>query len=274
MNNYDTRMINNYYKTIRKYPLLTADQEIELAKKIKEGDKKSLNLLVNSNLRFVVSVARCYEGQGLTLRDLIQEGNSGLIKAATRFNDGKNVRFISYAVWWIRQGITFALIDTSRTVRIPGNQISYAKKRSKIVDGSKKPDIPYNYIDDYITSMVFNEPYSLDTPIDQRNKVVLGDILTDPSQQIDENALDKQQMRKTIDVLLKDLDERERFVVTKYFGYEGKNGDDREYTLQELGDELNLSRERVRQLKNVALKKTKKNAIRNGLKKDMLQLAP
>lgn len=254
-----------YLKEIKKYPLLSEREEKELAKKIREGDKKALEKLILGNLRFVVNVAKEYQGKGLTLAELINEGNYGLIKAAQKFDETKNVKFISYAVWWIRQSIMKAILENNSNIRIPLSQITKInavnRAQQEILDQENR--VPtFKEIADKI-GMSENEvknilnlnkvELSLSDPIGDDENLYLGDTIIEENELSPEETLLRKRYKETLKNQLEKLSEREAFVLKKYFGLD----DYRPHTLEEIGKELNISRERVRQIKDRAINKLK-----------------
>lgn len=244
--------ISKYLKDVRKLTMLTADQELELAKKAQEGDSNALEVLVNSNLRFVISIAKQYQNQGLPLSDLIAEGNLGLIKAAQRFDHKKGFRFISYAVWWIKQSIIQSLNDNARTVRLPVNVTNTISKVKKEVatfeqENGRKPDT--NEMD----LSVLNQPYctSLNETInedgDEMLDVIEDNTFVSPDQSFQS---DSDLLKNELENILSSLSPRERNIIEMYFGLNGTA-----LTLEEIGDEYGLTKERIRQVKEKALRK-------------------
>lgn len=245
--------ISNYLKEVRKIDLLTPDEEVVLTKKIAEGDKIAQDKLVNANLRFVISIAKEYQGQGVPLVDLISEGNYGLIKAATKFDHTKGFRFISYAVWWIKQAIKHCLNENARTVRLPANMINKLSKLRKEVEEFEKEneraatDSDFDYIE---------VPYcnSLSTPInedgDELGDVLKDDIFASPDEVVSEEENIKKQLHKAME----GLSEREQDIIYCYFGINGHP-----LTLSQIGEEYGLTKERIRQIKESAIRKIRSN---------------
>jgi len=254
-----------YLKEISKSQTLRLDEEAELAILIRKGDRKALEKLVKANLRFVVSVCRNYQNQGLPLNDLINEGNLGLIRAAKRYDEKKNFKFISYAVWWIRQSILQALAEQSRIIKLPLNRVGTIHKIGKVQGKleqkySRQPNVEEiaeelnldsNEIQE--TLKIGNTHMSLDAPLQSGEDSKLIDVLYDENQDMpDGRAMDislQEEINKTLDI----LSEREREVVKLYFGI----GEDTAHTLEEIGRRFNLTRERVRQIKEKSLRKLK-----------------
>jgi RNA polymerase primary sigma factor len=243
----DQSEINTYLYDVRKYPALTREQEFKLIEKIKEGCQKSKDLLIYSNLRFVISMAKQYQNQGLALADLISEGNYGLIKAAQRYNfDQKDVRFLSYAVWWVKQSMLQSLHENSRTIRLPVNIINEMNKLRKEApkEFSGENDTP---------SSLLNLPTIsyLDSPFDDEGNSMY-DVIEDVNSVRPDLAFsdDNDSLVNRLKGILSNLTESEQLVVTKYFGLDGEP-----LTLQDISEEMLLTKERVRQIKEKAIKK-------------------
>lgn len=259
----EDRSLDLYLKEIGETPLITADEEVRLAKKIKQGDQRALEALTKANLRFVVSVAKQYQNQGLSLADLINEGNIGLIKAAKRFDETRGFKFISYAVWWIRQAILQALAEQSRIVRLPLNRVGTLHKIGKISSRleqnygrepspdeiAKELDLPENEVAD--TLKISNSHLSLDAPFSQSEDNSLIDILEDEYQPSPDEALMQHSLRSEIEKALETLTPREAEVINLYFGL----NNDKALTLEEIGARFSLTRERVRQIKEKAIRR-------------------
>ncbi len=275
--NRDTLSLDKYLHEIGKVELLSAEKEVELAKRIKKGDQKALDTLIKANLRFVVSVSKQYQNQGLSLPDLINEGNLGLIKAAERFDETRGFKFISYAVWWIRQSILQALAEQARIVRLPLNKIGSINKINKAFNKleqefqreptveeiaqlmESKPEI----IED---SMNFSNIHiSMDAPLRDEEANNLYDVMLNDDSPNPEGALLDDSLRQEIERSLSTLGEREAEILRYYFGLNSYQA----HTLEEIGDEFGLTRERVRQIKEKAIKKLK-NQYRNRLLKSYL----
>ena len=247
--------ISKYLKDVRKIDMISADEEAELAKLVAEGDQRATEKLVNSNLRFVISVAKDYQNQGLPLSDLISEGNYGLIKAAQKFDPTKGFRFISYAVWWVKQSILQSLNDNSRTVRLPvniTNQISKVKKeiaRFEQENGRKATDSD-------LDMSVMNHPTcgSLNDKINEDGDEVLDIISDDSFVRPDEDVYGEDVLKDELEKTLSVLSEREKKIIEMYFGMDGSS-----MTLEQIGDEYGLTKERIRQIKEKALRKLKNN---------------
>lgn len=275
--NRDTLSLDRYLHEIGKVELLTAENEVELAKRIRKGDQEALETLINANLRFVVSVSKQYQNQGLSLPDLINEGNLGLIKAAQRFDETRGFKFISYAVWWIRQSILQALAEQARIVRLPLNKIGSINKINKTFskleqEFQREPtieeiaailEIRPELIEDSLN--VSNIHISMDAPLKEEEGNTMYDVmLNDESPSPDKNLISGS-LKKEIERSLSTLGEREADILRYYFGLNNIQP----HTLEEIGDEFGLTRERVRQIKEKAIKKLK-NQFRNRLLKSYL----
>lgn len=252
-----------YFRDINRYPLLTREEEVALAQRIHQDDEESLKILVRANLRFVVSVAKRYTGQGLQLSDLINEGNLGLLKAAGRFDEARGYRFISYAVWWIRQAIMQALLDKSRTVRLPQNQTALLIKIHRtraVLQGEGVPSPDPEQIAQRLEVDVQDVQHALSC---ERTEICLDDFgsadderplretLSDDSQLPPDHEVFERGLREDVRRTLSVLAEREATVIVLYFGL----GTEDALTLQEIGQRLGLTRERIRQIKERALGK-------------------
>ncbi|MGM9833144.1 MAG: RNA polymerase sigma factor RpoD/SigA [Candidatus Limisoma sp.] len=262
--NRESASVEKYLQEISREALLTTEEEVELAQKIRKGDSQALDRLTRANLRFVVSVAKQYQNQGLSLPDLINEGNLGLIKAAQKFDETRGFKFISYAVWWIRQSILQALAEQARIVRLPLNQVGSLNRINKALSRfeqenerrpsaeelSKELDIPVDKISD--TLKVSTRHVSVDAPFSDDEDGSLLDVLPNDDAPEADSSLNKESLSQEIDRALARLSERERDVVKRFFGI----GCD-EMSLDEISDELNLSRERVRQIKEKAIRQLK-----------------
>jgi len=274
--NRESASIDKYLQDIGKEPLITVEEEVELAQRIKKGDKRALEKLVKANLRFVVSVAKQYQNQGLSLSDLINEGNLGLIKAAEKFDETRGFKFISYAVWWIRQSILQALAEQSRIVRLPLNQVGALNKLNKEIakfeqENERAPsieevasnlDMPKGKVAD--TLRVAGKHVSVDAPFQEGEDNTLLDVLPNNSTPKTDNHLIYESLRKEIDRALETLSEREQQIIRMFFGLDGK-----EKTLEEIGKEFNLTRERVRQIKEKAIRRLR-HVSKNKLLKSYL----
>jgi RNA polymerase primary sigma factor len=277
--NRDSESLDLYLNEISKLSLVTIDEEVILARKIKTGDRKALEILINSNLRFVVSVAKQYQNQGLVLPDLINEGNLGLIKAAERFDETRGFRFISYAVWWIRQSILLAIAEQSRIVRLPMNKIGSITKINKAFtkleqDYQREP-IPEeiaemlkmhsDIVEDALQASNFH--VSLDAPIweSDHNENTLYDSLISNDVQIPDISLINKSLEIEIERALRSLTDREAEILRYYYGFIGENP----ITIDEIAAILGITRERVRQIKDKALKKLR-NLHKNRLLRPFL----
>lgn len=268
-----SQSLEDYLNDISKQPLLTAEEEVKLAQRIRNDDREALERLVCANLRFVVSVAKQYQNQGLTLPDLINKGNIGLIKAAEKFDETRGFKFISYAVWWIRQSILQALAEQSRMVRLPLNQVSAVSRINKLImkfeqEHERKPSA-------YELSELIDEtpekirdslrangrPMSINAPLGEGDDSTLLEVISDENTpQADRGMIDKS-LATEIERMLDTLDEREKTIVEMCFGI-----NNREMTLEEISEKFGLSRERVRQIREKALLK-----LRHSNKKNLLQ---
>ena len=263
--NRESASLDKYLQEIGKEELITVEEEVELAQRIKKGDRSALEKLTRANLRFVVSVAKQYQNQGLSLPDLINEGNLGLIKAAEKFDETRGFKFISYAVWWIRQSIMQAIADQSRMVRLPLNRVGELSKISKAAsmleqELERKPsvdeiakELDMNVDDVAYTLRHSGRQVSVDAPFSQSedSKSSLLDIMPNDDQPTPDHTLMSESLRNEIERVLSTLSEKESTVIKLYFGF------NTEYTatLEEIGEILNLTRERVRQIKEQALRK-------------------
>lgn len=252
--------ISKYFKDVRKSVVLTPKEEVELAKRIKNGDDKAVELLVMANLKFVVSIAKEYQGQGLPLSDLINDGNYGLIKAVHKFDHRKGFKFISYAVWWIKQSILQSLNDNARVVRLPANIINKITKLNKEIgkfesDNDREPT--YEELSDDSTLEILGYPRidSLNRPINEDGDELIEMI---PSEFVDVDALEiNAKLKIELNKVLGILDERERVIIESYFGI---NTDFEAMTLEAIGEKYDLTKERIRQIKNKAIRKLRHNS--------------
>jgi len=275
--NRDTLSLDKYLHEIGKVELLSAEKEVELAKRIKKGDKRALETLIKANLRFVVSVSKQYQNQGLSLPDLINEGNLGLIKAAERFDETRGFKFISYAVWWIRQSILQALAEQARIVRLPLNKIGSINKINKAFNKLEQEYQREPTIDEVAElmeskpeliedSMNFSNGHvSMDAPLRDEEANNMYDVMLNDDSPSPDNELISGSLRKEIERSLSTLGDREAEILRYYFGLKNYQP----HTLEEIGDEFGLTRERVRQIKEKAIKKLK-NQYRNRLLKSYL----
>ena len=272
--NRESQSLDKYLQEIGKVDLLTPDEEVILAQKIREGDQLSLERLTKANLRFVVSVAKQYQNQGLSLGDLINEGNLGLIKAAQRFDETRGFKFISYAVWWIRQSILQALAEQSRIVRLPLNRVGSLNKISKTFSEleqkfEREPspeelaevlEISTGEVVD--TLKISGRHLSMDAPFVQGEENSLLDVLENDSEDKPDSGLINDSLRREVQRALSTLTQREADVVTLYFGLNGEHA----MTLEEIGEKFNLTRERVRQIKEKAIRRLRHTSRSKALK--------
>src|SRR5215471_5940831 len=267
--NRETASLDKYLQEIGKVDLITADEEVELAQRIKAGDQRALEKLTKANLRFVVSVAKQYQNQGLTLPDLINEGNLGLIKAAQRFDETRGFKFISYAVWWIRQSILQALAEQSRIVRLPLNKIGSINKINKtyalLEQSNERPPsaeeiaklLELETEEVSATLGIAARHVSMDTPLSEGEDNTLVDVLENPNaERAETNIEHKESLKQEIDRSLKTLTERQKEVICFFFGI----GVDHPMSLEDIGERFNLTRERVRQIKDKAITKLRSNS--------------
>lgn len=271
--NRESAALDKYLQEIGHEDLISIEEEIELAQRIKKGDRKALEKLTKANLRFVVSVAKQYQNQGLSLPDLINEGNLGLIKAAEKFDETRGFKFISYAVWWIRQSILQAIAEQSRIVRLPLNQVGSVNKINRILnkfeqEHERRPnvdeiadqiDLPEDKI---VEAMKVNGKHiSVDAPIMEGADSSLLDVLPNTESPMADNELVMESLREEVASALNVLNERERNIIECFYGI-----NQREMTLEEIGDKFGLTRERVRQIKEKALRRLRLNTKSKQLK--------
>lgn len=271
--NRESASLDKYLQEIGREELITVEEEVELAQRIRKGDQAALEKLTKANLRFVVSVAKQYQNQGLTLPDLINEGNLGLIKAAEKFDETRGFKFISYAVWWIRQSILQALAEQSRIVRLPLNQVGSLNKINKASarfeqENARTPsseelarvlDLPKEKVQD--TMRVSGRHISVDAPFAEGEDNSLLDVLVNSDSPNADRSLINESLGVEIDRALSTLTDRERDIVKYFFGIGAA-----EMTLEEIGDEFGLTRERVRQIKEKAIRR-----LRNGTRSKLLK---
>ena len=272
--NRESKSLDKYLQDISKIDLITAEEEVELAQKIKKGDQRALEKLVNANLRFVVSVAKQYQNQGLTLPDLINEGNFGLVKAAKRFDETRGFKFISYAVWWIRQSILQALAVQSRVVRLPLNKIGSINKINKtfsyLEQAHERPPSAEEIAEELDLSVSevkqslknAGKHISMDAPFAEGEDSNLYDVISASETPMPDTELVKESIRDEIGRVLETLSEREADIVKLYYGI----GQSSTMTLDEIGNTFDLTRERVRQIREKAIRKLRKSA-----KSDLIQ---
>src|SRR6187402_2964645 len=272
--NRETESLDKYLQEIGKIDLISVDEEVNLARRIREGDIIALEKLTKANLRFVVSVAKQYQNYGLTLGDLINEGNLGLIKAAKRFDETRGFKFISYAVWWIRQSIMQALAEQSRIVRLPLNRVGSLNKISKTFSDleqkfQREPspeelaevlEISSEEVSD--TLKISGRHVSMDAPFVQGEENSLLDVLASDSEETPDSGLIVDSLRREVQRALATLTQREANVIELYFGLNGENA----LTLEEIGEKFNLTRERVRQIKEKATRRLQHNSRSKALK--------
>jgi RNA polymerase primary sigma factor len=272
--NRESQSLDKYLQEIGKVDLLTPDEEVTLAQRIRDGDQKALEKLTKANLRFVVSVAKQYQNQGLSLGDLINEGNLGLIKAAKRFDETRGFKFISYAVWWIRQSILQALAEQSRIVRLPLNRVGSLNKISKsfseLEQKFEREPSPEEIAEvlELTTSEVVDtlkisgRHVSVDAPFVQGEENRLLDVLENEDEEKPDSGLMNDSLRKEVQRALSTLTKREADVITLYFGLNGESA----LTLEEIGEKFNLTRERVRQIKEKAIRRLRHTSRSKALK--------
>ena len=272
--NRETVSLDKYLHEIGKVDLLSPDEEVTYARKLKEGDEEALNKLVKANLRFVVSVAKQYQNQGLSLPDLINEGNLGLIKAAQRFDETRGFKFISYAVWWIRQSILQALAEQARIVKLPLNKIGSINKVNKafaeleqrferepsVAELVEVLELATDDVKEALRSS--NRHVSMDAPLTQDEDSNLYDVILSHDSPSPDRGLLNDSLRKEIERALATLTPREGNIIRLYFGLNGKHP----HTLEEIGEEFDLTRERVRQIKEKAIKRLKQTTRSKILK--------
>ncbi|MDX2283651.1 MAG: sigma-70 family RNA polymerase sigma factor [Bacteroidia bacterium] len=273
--NRESQSLDKYLQEIGKVELLSPDEEVELARRIKQGDQVALEKLTKANLRFVVSVAKQYQNQGLSLGDLINEGNLGLIKAAKRFDETRGFKFISYAVWWIRQSILQALAEQSRIVRLPLNRVGALNKIGKAFskleqEFEREPspeeiaEVLENMSEEEIsdTLKISGRHVSVDAPFIQGEENRLLDVLENDSEPNPDSELINESLSKEVERALSTLTQREAEVIRLYFGI----GVEHSLTLEEIGEKFDLTRERVRQIKEKAIRRLRHTSRSRGLK--------
>lgn len=275
--NRETLSLEKYLHEISKIELISPEEEVELARRVKQGDQVALEKLVKANLRFVVSVSKQYQNQGLSLPDLINEGNLGLIKAAYRFDETRGFKFISYAVWWIRQSILQALAEQARIVRLPLNRIGSINKLNKVFNELEQKFEREPTVQEIAEAMEMapeevkeilknsNKHVSMDAPLQQDEENSLVDVLVNPEALNPEKELLDESLKKEVERILSTLSYREANILRLYYGLGGRA----QCTLEEIGEEFNLTRERVRQIKEKAIKRLRSN-IKNKILKSYL----
>lgn len=264
--NRESQSLEKYLQEIGKVELISPEEEVKLATLIKQGDQRALDRLTKANLRFVVSVAKQYQNQGLSLPDLINEGNLGLIKAAQRFDETRGFKFISYAVWWIRQSILQALAEQARIVRLPLNKVGLTNRIQKAFSqleqqyerepsAEELAEVLNMDIEEVTSTLGINARHvSMDSPLSEGEENTLIDVLENPNAEKTDNELDHNESLKTeIDRSLKTLTDRQKEVICFFFGI----GVDHPMSLEDIGERFNLTRERVRQIKDKAITKLK-----------------
>jgi RNA polymerase primary sigma factor len=271
--NRESESLEKYLQEIGKEEMISVEEEVELAQQIRKGDRKALERLTKANLRFVVSVAKQYQNQGLSLPDLINEGNVGLIKAAEKFDETRGFKFISYAVWWIRQSILQAIAEQSRIVRLPLNQVGSVNKinrmlskfeqenerRPSVEEISEEINLPEEKVDEAMSANTRH--VSVDAPFTDGDEGSLLDVLVNESSPMADRQLVVESLQAEIKQALRILNERERNVIEAFFGINSP-----EMTLEEIGEKYGLTRERVRQIKEKAIRR-----LREGTKNKMLK---
>ena len=271
--NRESAALEKYLQEISKETMISAEEEFELAQRIKKGDQKALERLTKANLRFVVSVAKQYQNQGLSLPDLINEGNLGLLKAAERFDETRGFKFISYAVWWIRQSILQAISEQSRIVRLPLNQVGSVNKinreinrfeqlnerRPSVDEIAEKVDLPQDKIDEAMN--INGHQISVDAPFVEGEDNSLLDVMANSDAPMADKTLVDESLKSEIQTALNALNERERNVVEASYGINQP-----ELTLEEIGSKFGLTRERVRQIKEKAIRKLRNSKTNKFLK--------
>jgi len=271
--NRESESLEKYLQEIGKEEMISVEEEVELAQLIRKGDRKALERLTKANLRFVVSVAKQYQNQGLSLPDLINEGNLGLIKAAEKFDETRGFKFISYAVWWIRQSILQAIAEQSRIVRLPLNQVGSVNKinrmlnkfeqenerRPSIEEIAQETNLPEEKVDEAMSANTRH--VSVDAPFVEGDEGSLLDILVNDNSPMADRKLVMESLQEEIKQALRILNERERNVIQAFFGINSP-----EMTLEEIGEKYGLTRERVRQIKEKAIRR-----LRDGTKNQMLK---
>ena len=254
LTNRDTASLDKYLSEISRVELISADEEILLAQKIRKGDRAALDRLAKANLRFVVSVAKQYQNQGMQLPDLISEGNLGLIKAAKRFDEKRGFKFISYAVWWIRQAIMSSLNENARTIRLPSNIIQEHQKAKRMVVSEDDPDFVEKY--NKQASQYVPKTVSLSNPINEEGDQLIDIVVNKDSLNPESYLENEQERKKQVKNALSILNDKERTIIEKYFGLNGV-----QCNLEDLGEEFGCTKERIRQVKEKAMKKLRNESF-------------
>ena len=271
--NRESESLDKYLQEIGHEELISVDEEVELAQRIRKGDQRALERLTRANLRFVVSVAKQYQNQGLSLPDLINEGNVGLIKAAEKFDETRGFKFISYAVWWIRQSILQAIAEQSRIVRLPLNQVGSVNKIARVLskfeqENERRPsaeeiserlDLPVDKVD--VAMNASGRHVSVDAPFAEGEDNSLLDVMVNDNSPSADRELVRESLREEIRSALKMLNHRERSIIEAYYGLGTQ-----ELTLEEIGAKFGLTRERVRQIREKAIKRLRDNSRNKSLK--------
>ena len=271
--NRESESLDKYLQEIGHEELISIDEEVELAQRIRKGDRRALERLTRANLRFVVSVAKQYQNQGLSLPDLINEGNVGLIKAAEKFDETRGFKFISYAVWWIRQSILQAIAEQSRIVRLPLNQVGSVNKIARVLskfeqENERRPsveeiseqlDLPADKVD--VAMSASGKHVSVDAPFADGDDNSLLDVMVNDNSPSADRELVRESLREEIRSALKILNHRERAIIEAYYGLGTQ-----ELTLEEIGNKFGLTRERVRQIREKAIKRLRDNSRNDSLK--------
>ena len=259
--NRESASLEKYLQEIGRQDLLSAEEEVELAQRIHQGDQAALDRLVTANLRFVVSVAKQYQNQGVSLSDLINEGNMGLIKAAQKFDETRGFKFISYAVWWIRQAILQSIAEDSNLVRVPQNQVGLAnrankaqsrfeqlnERRASVEELAEELKLPVNKVNETLKTTY--RSVSVDAPFAEGEDNSLLDVLPNNDSPMADSTVNQESLAREVERVLEHLNPRERDVVKLFYGIGGQ-----ELSLEEIGDKFDLSRERVRQIKERAIR--------------------
>ncbi len=270
----DNDSLERYLSEIAREPMITAEQEVELAGRIRQGDEEALMKMTKANLRFVVSVAKQYQNQGLSLSDLINEGNIGLIKAATRFDESRGFKFISYAVWWIRQSILQALVENARLVRLPLNKVGSYSKLSKVAmkfeqKFEREPNEAELAELMQVTEKDIAEmkkgsirSVSMDAPLLENEDATMGDFMISDDGNFGDKQMNQESLKKEIKRILSHMNSKEREIISMFYGVNGEQ----QISLDEIGHRMQLTKERVRQLREKAIRKMRRSASSEILK--------